>query len=116
MFNIVVAAILVLAALAFVAAPLRRRAPAKGGKRPAELADLEKEKRRLLELIRDIEFDRQVGKVLEDDYRSSLARYKTEAVDVMKRIDALMPRRSVESVVDEEISRIRDSLRKASGA
>jgi hypothetical protein len=74
------------------------------------------EKRRTLELIRDLEFDKQVGKVLDDDYRSSMEEYKARAIQIMKEMDALLPRRRVEDLVDEEIERVRSGLKRASEA
>jgi hypothetical protein len=114
-FNITLLAVLILLGLAFVLAPIRRPFHRTAGEDPSRLQELDQEKRRLLELIRDLEFDREVGKVLDEDYGTSLADYKSRAVQVMKEMDALMPSERIEKLVDREIEKVRSSLKKASG-
>lgn len=112
-FNLVLLVALILLAMAFMVAPLRN--PMLRGRRKAtRLEELQGEKTRTLEMIRDLEFDQHTGKVLEDDYRSSVEGYRAQAIRIMKEMDSLTPRQSVEGSVEEEITRIRKELKKVS--
>ena len=52
---------------------------------------LEAQKDALLEQIRDLDFDRETGKVPEDRYRQRRAQLTTEAADIFRQLDALAP-------------------------
>lgn len=108
-------AFLVLGALLFVLAPLRRvrRGRLHAG-HTARVPDLQMEKKRILGLIRDLEFDREVGKILEEDYTTSAREYKAQAVRILDELDALMPKGKVEAWVDEEIARVKAELNRTS--
>lgn len=47
----------------------------------------EEQKRAVLRAIKDIEFERAVGKISEDDFRVLLARYRGEAKRLLRQID-----------------------------
>lgn len=47
----------------------------------------EEQKRAVLRAIKDIEFERAVGKISEEDFRVLLARYRGEAKQLLRRID-----------------------------
>lgn len=84
----------VLAVVAFVGAPLRGRSR---GLDPdhelrAELADLEAAKEAKYREIRDAELDQRTGKLSEDDHRALDAELRTEAIALLKRIDAVRAR------------------------
>lgn len=115
MFNLVLLVVLIVLALAFVAAPMRSP---KGGRRgkTTRIEDLEAQKTRALEVIRDLEFDHQTGKLLEDDYRSSMKQYRTRAIGIMKEMDRLLENQGIEEMVEREIKRIRTELEKVSEA
>jgi hypothetical protein len=112
-FNLVLLVVLILLAVGFMAAPLRN--PMLRGRRKAtRLEELQGEKSRTLEMIRDLEFDHHTGKVLDDDYRSSVEGYRAQAIQIMKEMDSLVPRQNVEDSVEGEITRIRKELKKVS--
>jgi hypothetical protein len=78
----------------FVTAPLRDRAPAqRDDPAVAELADLESRKAAKYRQIRDAEADRTAGKLTEADYQRLDRELRTEAIDILKRIDRLQQRR-----------------------
>jgi tetratricopeptide (TPR) repeat protein len=85
---------LVAPALAFAAWPLLRR-DRRPGPIPAltddERAGLENEKVIALRALRELELDRAAGHVDEEDYRDLYARYEADAVQVLRRLDALGP-------------------------
>jgi cytochrome c-type biogenesis protein CcmI len=92
-------AIAIVAALAvFVAWPLWRRAAAEGDgvAESPELADLEARKEALYRQIRDAELDREQGKLSRADWGRLDAELRREAIAVLKRIDALSGKRSLD--------------------
>jgi len=92
--ELLVVFLVVLALVAFVGAPLRRRAR---GMDPdaelhAELADLEAAKEAKYREIRDAELDQRTGKLSEEDHRALDAELRAEAVALLKRIDTVRAR------------------------
>jgi hypothetical protein len=90
MIELLVVFAVVLVVVAFVAAPLRARTrgldPEAAAR--AELADLEAAKEAKYQEIRDAELDQRTGKLSEEDHRVLDAELRTEAVALLKRIDA----------------------------
>jgi hypothetical protein len=86
--EIVLALVIVGLLAAFVAAPLRRRAGGEPREDP-ERAELEGRKEALYRQIRDAELDRAQGKLSDEDWRRLDRELRREAIDVLKRIDAL---------------------------
>jgi hypothetical protein len=84
----------VLAVVAFVAAPLRGRArgldPDAAAR--AELADLEAAKEAKYQEIRDAELDQRTGKLSRADHQVLDAELRAEAIALLKRIDAARAR------------------------
>ncbi len=68
------------------------------------------EREQLYETIRELDFDYRMGKVEEDDYRETRARYASQAVAVMKAVDeAGGGSGPVEDRVEQEIARLKES-------
>ena len=84
--------VLVLVVLALivllVSAPLRRRGSAEGDE-DAERAELEAARDAKYREIRDAELDRRTGKLSEADWRAQDRALRAEAVDILRRLDAL---------------------------
>ena len=55
----------------------------------SKLEDFEARKNELYTAIKDIDFDYQMGKLSEEDYQELRQKYKAEAVELLKRIDAM---------------------------
>jgi len=88
----VLAALIVVALVAFVGAPLLRR-----GREPqaaaeerlaARVAELEARKEAKYREIRDAELDHAAGKLSESDFESVDGELRLEAVDILKELDA----------------------------
>ena len=86
--DVVIALVICALLVAFVLAPLRRRA---GDREPApesaELADLEARKEAIYRQIRDAELDREQGKLTRADWERLDAELRREAIAVLKAID-----------------------------
>ena len=67
----------------------------------------------IYETIRDLDFDYRMGKVEEDDYHQTRARYESQAIDVLKAIDGAGGRMdAVEDRVEQEIAGLRRSRKR----
>jgi hypothetical protein len=81
---VVVLAIVVLV----VAAPLRRRG-AEEAEESADRAELEAARDAKYRQIRDADLDRRTGKLSDADWRAQDRELRAEAVDILRRLDAL---------------------------
>jgi ribosomal protein S18 acetylase RimI-like enzyme len=89
--------LLVLAvAVAIVAWPLRQARARPETEESAELAALEAAKEAKYREIRDAELDYRTGKLSEADYRALDATLRAEAIELLRRTDALAPAGGVE--------------------
>jgi rRNA maturation endonuclease Nob1 len=99
---------ILLAATAFVAKPYWQRGTVvKLDVSNGRLADLIARRDNLLAAIKEIEFDRQTGKISEEDFAEMNAQYRAEAVTVLKRIDALRGNKQVSKKLEAELQRMR---------
>jgi hypothetical protein len=92
--EVLVVIAVVLAVAAFVSVPLRRGRGEEGAETAAlaELADLEAAKEAKYREIRDAELDHRTGKLSAEDYAAVDGALRAEAVDLLKRIDAIRER------------------------
>ena len=70
------------------------------------------ERERVLETIRELDFDYQMGKVEEVDYADARGRYEAQAIQVMKSVDnanGKPAQANVEEQVEAEIADLRKS-------
>ncbi len=89
--------LLAAAAAAFVLAPVFRKDALEEDRSralPGELADLLAEREMVFAGLRDLEDDRETGKVGEQDYRELRARLSARAVEILKRLAELGGRAS----------------------
>jgi hypothetical protein len=95
MIELLVVFAVVVAVVAVVGAPLRRRG-ARGldpdAALRAELADLEAAKEAKYQEIRDAELDHRTGKLSDEDHRLLDGELRAEAIALLKRIDAVKGR------------------------
>src|SRR5687767_7962758 len=98
-----VVAALAVAALAFVAAPVR-------GKERETVVDpaleLEEQKVVALTAILDLENERDVGKLSDDDFAELRAVYETQALDALHRLDVVVAEGT--DPLETEIARVRE--------
>lgn len=89
--GIVVFLVLLAAAVAFIVAPLLRADAAEAervSRGLSEARELQSEHDMVLASLKDLEDDRATDKIDEADYEALKARLTSQAVDVMKRMDA----------------------------
>jgi hypothetical protein len=82
--------LVLLAAVALISAPLRHgRAEAEGAADEAEREQLEAAREAKYREIRDTELDFRTGKLSEEDFRALDRQLRAEAVEILRRLDAL---------------------------
>ncbi len=93
-WALVLAAVLAVAAVAFVARPfLREPAPRadrldEPGTEERRRLELAEERDRAIEALRELEFDHRTGKVSEEDYRAQVGPLRRRAAQALKAVDA----------------------------
>lgn len=112
----IVIAYVVIAAgvLGFVFRPLfqDRGSVEEASRRESRRRELIEERERVLETIRELDFDHRMGKVEEADYQEARSRYEAQAIEVMKAIDRANGRSDqvdIEKQVESEIASLRRS-------
>ena len=79
--------LILVAVVAFVAAPLRR-ASADAAEDP-DIADLEARKEAKYREIRDAELDHAAGKLSDEDFRRQDGELRAEAIEILKQLDRI---------------------------
>jgi hypothetical protein len=88
--EVVVVLVVIAIAVALIAAPLRHgRAAADEAAESAERAELDAAKETKYREIREAELDYRTGKLSHEDWRALDAGLRAEAVDLLRRLDAL---------------------------
>jgi hypothetical protein len=74
----------------------------------------EEQKRAVLRALKDLEFERSVGKISDEDYAALVSKYRSEAKRLIRTLDedAVPRRKKVESLVEDRL--VREGLREAS--
>jgi len=101
-FMMVLTAIMTILATGFVVYPLFQRSkgePVSVGRR--KLEGLLWEKQATYLALKDLEFDRAMGKLSEADYQELSQRYKGKAISILKRLDER------EAEIEAEVAKIR---------
>ena len=68
-----------------------------------QLNFLELRKARIEENVRELEFERQMGKLSEEDFASLREGYAREAEEVVKAMDKFKVREEIETLIEEEV-------------
>ena len=114
-----IAAFILIAAgvLLFVFTPLfdTRDTITQISRREARRRDLIEQRDMVYEAIRELDFDHRMGKVEEDDYRQTRARYTAQAVELIKSLDKASERadrpapepQGISDQIESEIAAIR---------
>ncbi len=101
--------LLAAAALVFVMAPLLRRGRPDANERDeaslASLRELHARQQMLLAALKDLEDDRATDKIGDSDYEQLKQRLSTEAIEVMRRLDAAEHEREQALEREREASR-----------
>lgn len=112
MTLVVVVAILACIALAYVALPLGTRR-GQAVETPTREGELDAVKTTALSAIVDLEADRSVGKLSEEDFEVLRAQYEAEALRALVELDALRAESPVpegDDALEEEIAAMRVRL------
>lgn len=103
---------LILLVVGFVAYPLLRRTSRAGSGLADESRDeLLAQKKAVYEAIKDLEFDRAMGKLSPADYQEMVLKYKGQAVAILKALDKrdrTLPQ--LEEEMEREIARSRRDI------
>lgn len=106
--DALVVVLLALAVVVFVGEPLLRR---QRGAEPLafgrELESLRLYKETLYTAIRDLDFDFQTGKVERRDYEPLRRQLESEALHVLRQLDALDPLARLEQELEQRIAQLR---------
>src|SRR5436190_8848782 len=70
-----------------------------GGRRQ----ELEREKKLLLKAIKEVEFDRDTGKLDGGEAQGAIARYRAKAIEIMRLLDADVSK-SYEAIIEKELA------------
>ena len=89
-------------------------------RREARRRELIEQRDMVYEAIRELDFDYRMGKVEEDDYRQTRARYTAQAVELIKSLDKAAERtdqpapkpQGISDQIEKEIAAIRRTRRK----
>ncbi len=108
------------AAAVYVMQPLRRRSRLARSLAPSPRQRLEADYRATLDAIRELDFDFQTGKVLEEDYRPLRERYVAQGVALLKEMEQLElqphPHREAAGTTSDEIEAMVQARRKRRAA
>lgn len=107
-FGIAIAVI----AMAFVIRPLylaRLRGRSEIAPTPGELEALLNLRDTLYESIREVDLDRQLGHLSEEDHARHRREYVTQAADILRRIDDL-DRNRLDRWIEREVAQLRGGL------
>jgi len=85
-------------ATAYIAMPFYR-VETEGGpfEKVRKLSELENMKSEIYTALKDIDFDHQMGKLSNEDYATLKGKYKRDAVQLLKDIDSISPRKKSQS-------------------
>jgi hypothetical protein len=85
--ELLLVALILLAVVVFVSAPLRRAVTAAGEPEDPRVAELEARKEAKYREIHDAELDRAAGKLSDEDWRRQDAELRREAVEILRELD-----------------------------
>ena len=111
----VLIALLIVGTLAYVFRPLFEARDLDSRSRPGmdaaglSVDELNIRRDAIYSALKDAEFDRETGKLAEEDYQMVRARYMAEAAQVLRQLDSLAP--EAEAALDAEIERAVAELR-----
>lgn len=105
-----VIAFLAVVALAYVAVPLRRPQPTDPG--PDAIGELEDRKHAALVAILDLEAERDVGKLSDDDLQQLRGTYESEALAALVALDDV---NDAPDALEREIAAVRRRLQQPPG-
>ena len=109
---VLVATIVGVLAVAFIAYPLFRKGSRKGLAEPVEderLQELRSRRDAIYSAIEELELDFKSGTLAEEDYRDLEASYRRQALPLLKDIDALEKATEVEDEIEKQVRQARQA-------
>ena len=104
---------ILLATVVYILQPYwRKRAVVNSGSGNGQLIDLVEKRDCLLAQIKELEFDHEVGKVSAEDFAEINARYRTETIDILRRIDGRSGNNRPAQKLEEELGQLRSQRKK----
>ncbi|MFQ5676248.1 MAG: zinc-ribbon domain-containing protein [bacterium] len=105
--------LIVFAAIAYIAQPyFQKQVIANLAKGNGKFADLIEKRDSLLAQIKELEFDHEIGKLSTEDFAEMNARYRTEAIAVLHRLDGKHHKKRPAQKLEEELGRLRSKRQK----
>ncbi|HEX7588576.1 MAG TPA: hypothetical protein VF478_09700 [Anaerolineae bacterium] len=104
--ELILAVIVVLGVLGFIAYPLFNTPPEERTETPVALDGLLSQRDAAYEALRDLDFDFQMGKLSQSDYTTMRERYKGRAAVALEQIDETN-RLSAGAQAEEQIAKLR---------
>ena len=108
--SVALVAVLVAAALIYVLAALARGPRGDDPDASTKIEEANATKHAALAALVDLEIEREMGKLSEDDFRTLAADYEAEAVIALRRLDAADASRAETDPLEAEIASIRRRL------
>lgn len=113
--EFILAAIIVLGILAFIAYPLFTAPREELAETPDALDSLLSQRDAEYDAIRDLDFDFQMGKLSQNDYATMREKYKGRAAVALQQIDAIGGN-GADTPVEEQVTQLRATKRAAPAA
>lgn len=112
---LVVALALTVAAFIYVVYPLYRGRIQRAVPESPELKELAARRDAIYASIKELQFDKELGNLSDQDYQELAEKYKHKAASVLKELDATGERAPLEKRLEKEIRAVRQT-RKVAGA
>jgi rubrerythrin len=99
------------ASLAYIAHPYFKKqtvSPKSKKARSNRLSDLQAQRDTILASIKDLEFDREMGKVSDEDYAQMNTQFRRDAVGILQQIDQSNGKSSAKRALEAELKSLRN--------
>ena len=109
--TVFIALLLTAIAFVFIAYPLLKQSwnPSTDSIEDDNLQELQSRRDTTYSMLKELEFDFQLGILSEDDYQELDTRYKQKAVSILKDLDNLDKGTDIEDELEKQISKLRQS-------
>ena len=108
--TVFVAVILAVLTFAFIIYPLfKQRLRSVDSGRDEELQEVYSKRDTTYSMLKELEFDFQSGILTDEDYRELEARYKRNAISILKDIDNVKKGTKVEEEIERQVQELRQS-------
>lgn len=99
--------LILIATIVYVTKPYWQRTAVRLNSGNGQLSELTSQRDNLLASIKEIEFDYETGKISAEDFGEMNAKYRSEAVTILKRIDGLRGNSRASQKLEAELRQLR---------